>query len=268
MKRIVLLIVSAIALVIGLLQMWSGLVEIFPSIRLDHQISAAAADAGKAASDFTSLAKDASETGKPPRQTDQSVKALLDRVFRTDVLAGRTIGESDLGPMAEWSMAIVKAGGVYILAGTGISDFSKVTNDPKLPERINQNVIAFAPEMGRYLDAQLAVMGGMLDAINATMAGGKTTNAKVESGLEKVRHGITATLTGTLSTVATAGLSDEWRRDRLPALNAAAPKAAKLLLGDQCRAVRDTAVQAAEMLSNAGLQAELRSIGGSLQCQP
>jgi hypothetical protein len=268
MKRIILLIVSPIALLLGLWQMWSGLVEIFPSIRQDHQISAAAADAGKAASDLNSLAKDAFETGRPPRQTDPGVKSLLDRVFGTDVLARRTVGESDLGATADWSMAVVKAGAVYILAGTGISDFSKMTNDPKLPERINQNVVAFAPEMGRYFDAQLAVMGGMLDAINASMAGGKTSNAKVESGLEKVRRGITATLTGALSTVATGGLSDEWRRARLPALKAAAPKAAKLLLGDQCHAVRDAAVQAAGMLSNATLQAELRSIGGSLQCQP
>jgi hypothetical protein len=170
--------------------------------------------------------------------------------------------------MAEWSLAIAKTGMVYILAGTGISDFSKLTNDPKLPERVNQNVVAFAPEMGRYLDAQLAVMGGMLDAISASLAGGKTTNAKVQSGLEKVRHGITSTLTGTLSTVATAGLTDEWRHARLIAFSTAAPKAAKLLLGDQCRAVRDTAGQAAEMLSSSALQAELRSIGGSLQCQP
>ena len=165
-------------------------------------------------------------------------------------------------------MSIVKTGMIYILAGTGISDFTKATNDPKLAERINQNVVTFAPELGRYLDAQLAVMGGMLDAISASMAGGKTTNAKVESGLEKVRRGITSTLTGTLSTVATAGLSDEWRHERLPALEAAAPKAAKLLLGEQCRAVRDTAVQVAEALSNAALQAELRSMAGSLQCQP
>ena len=194
MKRLVLLIVSPIVLVIGLWQMWSGLVEIFPSIRQDHQISAAAADAGKAASDFNSLAKDAFETGKPPRQTDPGAKALLDRVFGTDVLAHRTIGEPDLGPTAEWSMSIVKTGMIYILAGTGISDFTKATNDPKLAERINQNVVTFAPELGRYLDAQLAVMGGMLDAIGASMAGGKTTNAKVESGLEKVRRGITSTL--------------------------------------------------------------------------
>src|SRR5665213_1125125 len=162
MKRIILLIVSPIALLLGLWQMWSGLVEIFPSIRQDHQISAAAADAGKAASDLNSLAKDAFETGRPPRQTDPGVKSLLDRVFGTDVLARRTVGESDLGATADWSMAVVKAGAVYILAGTGIADFSKMTNDPKLPERINQNVVAFAPEMGRYFDAQLAVMGGML----------------------------------------------------------------------------------------------------------
>jgi hypothetical protein len=95
MKRIVLLIVSPIALVIGLWQMWSGLVEIFPSIRQDHQISAASADAGKAASDFGSLAKDAFETGKPPRQTEQSVRTLLDRVSglmfsRAELPANRT----------------------------------------------------------------------------------------------------------------------------------------------------------------------------------
>src|SRR5580704_2745649 len=132
--------------------------------------SAAGVDAAKvaavkkAASDFTALAKGSETSGQPPRESDPKVKALLDVVFDTSVLnTSQPLPASELGNVNEWMLQVLTVGTVYYFAGTGYTDFSKVAGldqaaQEKLQQQINKNVAAFAPEMGRYLDAQLQVM--------------------------------------------------------------------------------------------------------------
>ena len=259
-------IVAIVLGIVGIVQIWSGIHKIFPSLGQDSGIRASADDAMKAADEFTTLAKGSADTGNAPRETDPAVKPLLDRVLTTRSLTSKPLSDSDLGSASDWNGAVLKVGLVYIFAGTGIADPARVTADPKLVERVNQNVVTFAPEMGRYIDAQEAVVGATADTVEASLADGKPANDQVKSGLAKVRGGITSTITGVLSTLTTDGLSDDWRRERLPSLQAVAPKVGKLLLPDQCRTVRDTAAEAAQVLKDAAVQDGLKAFGQALGC--
>ena len=60
---------------------------------------------------------------------------------------------------------MVKVGLVYILAGTGVTDIAALPNTPDVMAKITANTIKFAPEVGRYIGAQLglqAALGGGL----------------------------------------------------------------------------------------------------------
>ena len=84
----------------------------------------------------------------------------------------------------------------------------------------------FAPEYGRGLDAQLALMQAESELIAAKLGvdPAKITDEQQKQGLEKFRNGLKMALGGTLSVLALPGLSDAWRRDRLVALDAMAPR--------------------------------------------
>lgn len=74
------------------------------------------------------------------------------------------------------------------------------------------------------------------------------------------------TLNGVLATMVFAGLSDDWRRARLPALASVAPKAARLVLPDQCRSVRATSHEAAGMISDPAVQSGLKAFADAFAC--
>jgi hypothetical protein len=242
--------------------------------------SAAGVDAAKvaavkkAASDFTALAKGSETSGQPPRESDPKVKALLDVVFDTSVLnTSQPLPASELGNVNEWMLQVLTVGTVYYFAGTGYTDFSKVAGldqaaQEKLQQQINKNVAAFAPEMGRYLDAQLQVMEGLIWCVSTDLAAHPDNYKSTQSqhGLGQVRSGLTTTLVGVLTTLPIDGLSDEWRRARLPALSAIEPKAAAFLLPDQRASLHDVAAQVAGQMTDPAVKSGLtdfaQKIGG------
>jgi hypothetical protein len=114
---------------------------------------AAALDAGKiaainkAAESFVALAKD---SATPPRQSDPAVKLLLDKVLDTTELQnGPTLPIAALENLNAWNFAVIKVGLVYVLAGTGVTDVSKLPNTPEIAQKINQNTVEFAPDSTR-----------------------------------------------------------------------------------------------------------------------
>ncbi|HZT86750.1 MAG TPA: hypothetical protein VFA12_02195 [Stellaceae bacterium] len=228
----------------------------------------------KAASDFQALAKGSATSGKPPRETDPKAKALLAAVFDTSVLdTPQPLPASEVGNLSEWLLHVVQVGGVYILAGTGQADFSQLSKldqaaQQKLQRQIIQNTIAFAPEMGWYFDGQLGVTRTLIWSVSADMAAhpDNAKSAQAQRGIAQMRAGLVNTLTGVLTTLPTNGLSDEWRRARLPAMAALAPKAAAFLLPDQRRSVHDTALQVAGQMGDPevkkGLTAFAQAVGG------
>ncbi|HVC50534.1 MAG TPA: hypothetical protein VND87_00785 [Stellaceae bacterium] len=215
----------------------------------------------KAAASFVVMAKGSAENGKPPRQSDPQVKALLDTVFDTGGLAALApIAFSDLNGINDWSLKINDVGIVYVFAGTGINDPSQLSNfTEKMRQKVGQNTIDYGPEMGRYLDSSLQVTQALLLSVMAEMSA-KPDNFKstqVQRGLTEIRGGVQESLNGVMTSFLTPGLDPAWMRERLPALAAIAPVAAKFLLASGRHELSETAQQVARSMSDATVKAAL-----------
>lgn len=187
------------------------------------------AAAQKAAADFVKLAGNSARTGKPPREADPKVKALLDTVLDTSVITAPEF--SDLPRITQWLANADKVGLVYMMAGTGTGNLAAAAN-PKIADRIGKNIAEFQDEYGRFVDFQVALAGFSLDAIRAKIESApekERTNPKFQAGFMQASSGIVQTIAGTLATFTTEGITDDWRRARLTPLNAIAPKIAETL---------------------------------------
>ena len=188
--------------------------------------------AEQAANQFVRLARDSAKTGKPPRESDPAVKALLDKVF--DTTATSTIGVefSDLPGINRWMAIGDRVGLVYMLAGTGTNNLMQAATNPKTAKLIPVNIAAFEAEYGRFSDFQVALWSYALDAIAAKLAtapAAERDNPKFKGGLNQVGGSIAQTIAGVITTFTTEGISDDWRRARLTLLNEVAPKVAKAI---------------------------------------
>lgn len=218
----------------------------------------------RAAEAFLALAQDAYKTGAPPRQADPAVKPLLDTVFDTAGLnRGGPLPFAQLAALNDWTARVVAVGSVYVFAGTGIPDFDHLTGiDEKQEQQIVHNTVAFAPEMGRYFDAELAIEQTMIECVMAELAARPATyqSQPAQQGLETIRGGLKQTLTGVMTTLLTPGIDPGWVRDRLPALAAIAPPAGKFLSPQDRGELRDIAVEVAERLDDPVSAASLGAI--------
>jgi hypothetical protein len=209
----------------------------------------------KAAGALAELGKDAYKTGTPPRQSDPAVKELLDVVFGT---AGLNDGPdpvpfAQIDVINDWLLRVVKTGMIYVFAGTGIADLEKISNlDEKVQAQIAKNTAAFAPEMGRYYDAQLAVSQAEIDMVGSEIAAHpeKFKSSNVTSGLAQMRAGLTHTLIGVVTTFPVAGLDPAWMRERELALIAIAPSAARFLEPESRQQIRAAALQVSETVGD------------------
>src|SRR5258708_1997268 len=207
------------------------------------------ADIKKAGEALQALGKNAYQTGQPPRQSDPAVNKLLDTIFDTSVLNGSPpLSFAQFLDVNNWLLQVVNTGLIYVTAGTSIADFSSATSvSAKAQEQMNANVIAFAPEMGRYYDAQLAVSKVEIDLVAAELTAhpdGYKSGTRAQ-GIGEMRSGLAQTLAGVIETFQLPGADPAWLRDRLPALKALAPTAAKFLQPDQKQQVHDLAVKVA-----------------------
>ena len=190
------------------------------------------AAAEQAANQFVRLARDSAKTGKPPRESDPQVKALLDKVFDTSATSTIDVEFSDLPGINRWMAIGDKVGLVYMLAGTGTNNLIRAATNPKTAKLIPQNIATFETEYGRFSDFQVALWGYALDAIAVKLANAPAAerdNPKFKGGLNQVGGSIAQTIAGVVTTFATDGISDDWRRARLTALNEVAPKVAKAM---------------------------------------
>lgn len=238
--------------------MWIALLAMSWNVSEAAQFDPAqVAAVGKAANAFAKLGKDAYQTGKPPRQSDPKAAKLLDVVFGTAKLndGPDPVPFARLDKLNDWLMAVLKTGFIYICAGTGIADLNKVGSiDDKAQQQVIANLIAFAPEVGRYYDAQLAVAQAESDTIAAELAAHpdrfKSDNAA--HGLATTRGGMTQTLIGVVTTFPTPGLDPAWIRDREAALMAIAPSAARFLEAGSREQVAATALKVADTINDPG----------------
>jgi hypothetical protein len=233
-------------------------------------LDAAKVDASETAiAAFKTMAKDSATTGNVPRESDPAAKALLDKIFDdSDVVATKNVRFNDLTPLSARMGNGVQAALVYMLAGTGATEIQQLESDPNAATKVNLNVIKFAPEMGRYYDFQLTVQGAIWEAVAvkvATSTRMELANVNFQNALAQIRDGGHRVIAG-IETLAVNGVTDEWRRGRLPALHAIVPQAAKILQPEQKKQLQELARACADVMDDAavkeGLQKFAVAIGG------
>lgn len=217
---------------------------------------------------FLALAKDAYKTGAPPRQASPEVGKLLAPVFDTGSLNGPgSPSFAETAALNNWLARLGQIGEVYILAGTGIADPAKAGDiDATVKAQIAANTVAYAPEIGCYIDADLAVMQAEIAAIVAHMTEDPTVfaTAKAQEGLNRTKTSLARTLAGVVTTMPTPGLEPAWPAARLPALNAIAPLAAAFLDPEDRRQLQAIAARASDRLSDKAARAGLAAFAKTI----
>jgi hypothetical protein len=218
----------------------------------------------KAADGFVALAKDSRTSGKPPRQTDAAAKPLLDTVFDTKAIeGGKPLPWSDLKLLEQWNVALTKVGLVYYLAGTGAADLQAASKDPATIAKATQNIVAFAPEYGRYLDAQLRVHSALIDVALTQIATATPEQAKEQEfrrTLHRISGATAEALTGAIDGMALEGMTDAWLLGRVVTMLDITPRAAKFMAPDDRERVQTAAVAVAQRVKNTDVQSGLNAV--------
>ncbi len=222
----------------------------------------------KAADELTKLGAASRQTGQPPREADAKVKALLDTVFDIRVVsAAEPLPFSEIDHLNEWNKAVIDVGLVYILSGSRAADLTQAANDPAFQKQVEKNTVDFAPEMGRYMDAQLGISQATLALVGAHLAAHPADREKpnFKKGLPQIYDGSARTLASAISTLPTAGLSDAWRKQRLPAMQSLGPHVAKIVDAEDAKALYDMSLQAGKGSGDAELQAGLKKLADTFK---
>lgn len=236
------------------------------------QVEAAKLPAAKVAAEkLVTMAKGSENTGNAPRESDPAVKRLLEAVFDThDVETAKTIPTQAIPPISERMMTGLKIGVVYMLAGTGAADLDSLGKQPDADMKVNLNVIKFAAEMGRFYDFQLRIQAALIDAVMTRVATAKPEDAakpNFQSGLAEVRAGSARSVSGVIESLAINGITDQWLRDRQPAIAAIAPKLARFLLPEQKSELQKLAIACANVTDEPQVKKSLQDfaavVGGS-----
>jgi hypothetical protein len=217
----------------------------------------------KATESFLARAKDSHTTGQPPRYSDPAVKPLLDTVLNTKDIEGKPLPWSAVPLLQDWNKAALKIGLVYYLAGTGTSDPAVVSKDPQKVVRANSNTAAFAPEIGRYYDAQIRIHSAMIDAGTAQMAAVTPEQRKdpaLRQTLNNISDDTAKIMTGVLGSFVLDGLSDDWLLLRVVTLLDITPKAAKFMAPDDRDQLKNAAVEVAEHVKNPDVKSGVNAI--------
>jgi hypothetical protein len=87
-----------------------------------------------------------------------------------------------------------------------------------------------------------------------------------QSGLTQIRGGSQRVLSGVIETLAVNGITDDWRRDRLPALTGSAVSMSKILEAEQKKQLQELARACADVMDDASVKKGLEDfavkIGG------
>lgn len=258
--------IAAVILVSAIFQARKGILELAPGFGADLEVAAMSQRAAEASGQLLAQFKDVRRNGNAPRQTDAKVGPLLSAVFGADTLKSKTnLATRDLEALGGWSTAATQAGMFYLFAGTGVADPAKAPDDPKLAQQFNRNVAAYAPEVGRYLDAVLTINGKMAELV-VNNSDSIDEEAKSKDLKAQVQFRAASVIYGAIQVFNIKLVADDWRRDRLPALSYAIPRAAKLVSADQCRELRDLARSTAAAMRDPAVKRGLEGVSAALKC--
>jgi hypothetical protein len=234
------------------------------------ELTAAADAAHKAADSFLVLAGDSTYSGKVPHADDPAAKSLVDAVFDMRPLPTRPVPMNQLAAVNDWLVSVAKVGRAYVLAGTGAAR----DDDPGgavVEAQVDRNFAAYAPELGRYLDAQNALMSLEAASIARERVAEPAMSSTPDGEKElAAMHGpLLKSIDAVLVILAHPGPSPEWRRARMPYLLALATQAMKLNTPADAAAVRAHALTLAASSEDATLQVDLaemaKTMGGATQ---
>jgi hypothetical protein len=258
--------IIGVALLAGLFQARKGLLELAPGI--GAEVAAMSQKASEATGQLLALTKDARRNGAPPRQTDPMVAPLLAAVLDAEVLKTKaTLGRADMEALAGWGISAFKAGSVYTLAGTGLTDSAKAPNDLRFIQQVDRNIAAYAPEVGRYYDAMLIIDGALADVVADNFGGAEAADTpKTKEAKAKIQLGVASLIYGVIDSFKIKAVSNDWRRSRLQALDYAIPKAAKLLPADQYGELRELSRATAAATRDAAVKHGLENVAAALKC--
>jgi hypothetical protein len=203
----------------------------------------------------------------PPRATDAAAAPLINSVFNTAAVPTTPVSDKELDAVNDWLSSANRVGQLYILAGTGSASITDTNSAaPSIEEQASLNVVTYAPEMGRYFDTELAIMGLEASSLAKSLSTdpSQTSNAQITDGLAKFRGGLTQTASGVIATIAGPGPADDWKEARGKALIAFAPNAAKLLLPADRTTLQALATQAAAQTTDATLKAEFTQFAAAI----
>jgi hypothetical protein len=229
---------------------------------------AAAAAAIAAEPKFEALAAGSSQVGgHAPRLTDPAAGPLLEAIFNTKVLATAAPPKFDnIDPVENWLKASIKAGQVFILAGTGATDPHQVADNEDLQVAVAHNMSGYAPEVGRYFDTQIGLMNLQLRSVSAELAANPAIAQTPggQRGLTNIRAGTLQSAGGAVTALITPGLTDEWRIARMGPLIAMAPAAAKMLTPEQKAQLAGIAKEVSDNSESAELKAKLAAFAAAV----
>lgn len=226
-----------------------------------HLISKAAT-ALEAALEFARIAGNSGTTGIAPRQSDPAIEELLARVFDTSSLQlGSAYPMSEFDALYVWHCAVVNAGRIYLTAGTetGLSDSGNALDRVRQTDR---NVVKFAREMGRGIDAQIRLRSALVETLSSFLTNASETELaeylNIKSAWATHQSGYAHSITATMCLLVVDGLSDSRRRERLVTIGEVASQVAKSLTTEDLKLLRGITREAAARLAHSALRDQLR----------
>jgi len=210
----------------------------------------------QAADALLATAKGAAKTAALPRQSDPTAGRLLDTVFDTADLSHGTLPFADLKKLDDWLQRAVAVGRVYLSGAPG--------------SRGVGNLTLYAPEIGRFVDAAIAIVQAMAECVTAELETFPTAapTARDLNKVVRMRTEIAATLAQIIRLFANPAVAAGWGRERMPALVAAGPGIARFLAPDNRGPLRATALQVAAASNDATIKTALASFAQALAAPP
>ncbi len=246
---------------------WTAKIQVTGVVGSDKLDPARMAAIDAASRDFMKRAQGSHRTGNPPRQADPAVKPLLDTLFTTSDLAGKTLAASEVKGAIRWFNAGDIVGSVYVLAGTGVDDTDKLPADEATRKQTRDNVVRFSDEFGRYLDFQVRVFAAIADASLSAMSNAtpeEWEKSEIKPKLDELRATMAQTMGSDLIATTYDGLTDQWRMDRVAVVAAAIPTAIRFLTAEQARGLSQQALQVVDYLKNPQVQGEVRKLAAAV----
>lgn len=223
--------------------------------RLDAARMSAVVNAAEA---FLAASRHAPMTGAPPRQNDPAIDPLLATLLGVSDLAAEPLPGNEVDEAMRWLKIGDRIGAVYLLAGTGFDDFAKVPHTEQTQQQMRANVVAFAGEIGRYLDFQLTLLAAIA---NAQM---RVTATDSEVARDDTRALLSQAMRSSFIALVYDGLSDNWRMNRLTTLARTAPVAARFLSRNEAQAVREQALQTVDYFKEPMVRERVREIAQAI----